>query len=244
MPHSLRDVAPILMQRTRARSSTTRREKRVVYALLLAVSIARAQATGNTADPAAYAVLPRPAVLTPAAGAFSLVAGTVVRADPAFVAVARRFSRDIAAATGFDLRVVASRTPARGAIRLLRITGRDTLALGAEGYTLDVTPAGVTVRAAHAAGAFYALESFRQLLPVAIYRSAPIAGTQWHAAAVHIEDAPRFVWRGAHLGATQTESVSLAPDRGSRLADRDPEVPAPDAGGFVSRADGGWAIPE
>ena len=100
-----------------------------------------------------------------------------------------------------DLAVSRGAAPASGAIRLIRVRGRDTLALGAEGYTLDVMPKGVTVRAAHAAGAFYALESLRQLLPAAIYRSAPIGLTAWSAPAVHIEDVPRFTWRGAHLDA-------------------------------------------
>ncbi|MDZ7632731.1 MAG: beta-N-acetylhexosaminidase [Gemmatimonadaceae bacterium] len=149
---------------------------------------------------ASYAVIPRPAVLTPASGHFTLTARSVVSADPVFAAVARRFARDVAPATGFDLQVATSATPARsGFIRLVRVTGRDTLALGAEGYQLDVTPTGVTVRAAQAAGAFYALESFKQLLPAAIFRDAPIAGVTWRAASVHIEDAPRFAWRGSHL---------------------------------------------
>ena len=76
---------------------------------------------------------------------------------------------------------------------------KDTMALGAEGYRLDVTPTGVTVRAAHAAGAYYALETLKQLFPAAIYRDAPLAGIAWTAPSVHVEDAPRFTWRGAHL---------------------------------------------
>ena len=153
------------------------------------------------ADTSVYAVIPRPSVLTPAAGHFALSAHTVLRTDPAFAAVARRFSLDVERATGWQLVVSRATTPVTGAIRLVRVRGRDTLALGAEGYSLDVTPKGVTVRAAHAAGAFYALESFRQLLPAAIYRSAPIGLIAWSAPAVHIEDVPRFAWRGAHLDA-------------------------------------------
>ena len=152
-------------------------------------------------DSSVYAVIPRPTVMTPAAGHFSITARTTLRSDPAFAAVARGFARDVERATGFELAVVRSSASAPHSIRLLRVRGRDTLALGDEGYQLDVTPLGVTIRAAHAAGAFYALESFRQLLPPAIYRTAPISGVTWRAPSVHIEDAPRFVWRGAHLDA-------------------------------------------
>jgi hexosaminidase len=179
-------------------TNVTRVTRRAAMAMMLSVPALLAQPASSGTE---YAIVPRPVVLTPAPGGFTLVSRTALRSDVAFLPVARRFARDIANATGFDLTVVASSTPARGAIRLQRVTGRDTLALGAEGYTLDVSPTGVTVRAAHAAGAFYALESLKQLLPAAIYRSAPIAGTTWRAAAAHIEDSPRFSWRGAHLDA-------------------------------------------
>ena len=150
-------------------------------------------------DSSVYAVIPRPTVMTPAAGHFTIDARTTLRSDPAFVSVARSFARDVERATGFELTIVRKSSNAASAIRLVRAIGRDTMALGAEGYSLDVMPAGVTIRAAHPAGAFYALESLRQLLPPAIYRSAAISGTAWQAPSVHIEDAPRFVWRGAHL---------------------------------------------
>lgn len=168
-----------------------------VIALLSVLPLAAHAAT--VADTSVYAVIPRPAVLTPAEGHFTLTARTALHTDPAFGTVARRFALDIANATGFDLRIVRSTAPAPGTIRLLRAVGRDTMGLGAEGYRLDVTPSGVTIRAAHPAGAFYALESFKQLLPAAVFRSAPIANVAWRAPAVHIEDAPRFTWRGAHL---------------------------------------------
>ena len=166
---------------------------------------------------ASYAVIPRPAVLTPQAGAFVLTENVVVVADPLFLAVVKRFVRDIAPATGFDVtialnpvattdssssilnRITSPLGTAMARIRVMRAYGPDSAALGAEGYRLDVTATSVTVRAAAPAGAYYALETFKQLLPAAIYRAAPIAGVSWTASAVHIEDSPRFPWRGAHL---------------------------------------------
>ncbi|MBL0171131.1 MAG: beta-N-acetylhexosaminidase [Gemmatimonadaceae bacterium] len=159
----------------------------------------RALSAAPAADSSVYAVIPRPTVMTPMPGHFTLTARTAVHADPTFAAVAHRFARDIANATGFDLSVVRSSAAAPGTIRLVHVIGSDAKALGDEGYRLDVSRSGVTVRAAHAAGAFYALETLKQLFPAAIFRDAPIAGIEWHAPAVHIEDAPRFTWRGAHL---------------------------------------------
>ena len=166
--------------------------------LALLVPAAAAQAQAATAEQP-YAVIPRPAVLTPAAGHFTLTSRTVVIADPMFTAVGKAFARDIAGATGFEPSVARVGLLVTGAIQLVRARGADTLTLGDEGYRLDVSPSGVLVRAAAPAGAFYALETLRQLLPPAIYRSAPVGNTTWRAAAVHIEDVPRFTWRGSHL---------------------------------------------
>ncbi len=149
---------------------------------------------------AQYDVIPRPAVLTPRSGQFVLRGTTTLGADAALLPAARQFARDVAAATGYDLRIVGadvSGTASRG-IRLVR-----DRSLPSEGYTLDVTPGIVTVRASTPAGAFYALESFKQLLPPAVYRDAPAGKISWSAPSVHIEDAPRFAWRGAHLDAAR-----------------------------------------
>ncbi len=171
----------------------------ITASLPLAMATAHSQTPSPMADPRVYAVIPRPAVLTPQAGQFTLRAGTVVQTDAAFRAVAHRFVREIANPTGWDLAVAGTSGNNRGALRLLRVTGADTTPLGAEGYRLDVTPNGITIRAAQPAGAFYALETVKQLLPPAIYRDAPLPGARWTVPAVHIEDTPRFVWRGAHL---------------------------------------------
>ena len=165
----------------------------VLTLLALAVlSSAEALAQVSPAAQPQYDVIPRPAVLTPRAGHFIVTSATTLRADPRFAAVARRFARDIAGPVGFDLAL--ARTAGTTGIRLLH-----DAALPAEGYTLDVTSSAVTVRASSPSGAFYGLETFKQLLPAAIYRDAPSGTQSWRAAAVHIEDAPRFSWRGAHL---------------------------------------------
>lgn len=148
------------------------------------------------ADPARYAVIPRPDVLTARTGAFTLRASSVLHADPLFVDVAHRFARDIANPTGLDLTVRASSEGA-GGIRLVR--DRTLASEGEEAYRLDVTPAGIVVRASAPAGAFYALQTVRQLLPPAILRDARVQNVAWTVPAVHIEDTPRFSWRGAHL---------------------------------------------
>ncbi|MDQ6612406.1 MAG: beta-N-acetylhexosaminidase, partial [Gemmatimonadota bacterium] len=139
-----------------------------------------------------YSIIPRPIVLTPHAGHFELTGHTVIHAPARFNAVAHRFARDVANATSFDL-IVQSGSGTTGI--LLRFDAK----LPAEAYQLDVTHTAVTIRAGDAAGAFYALESFKQLLPPDIYRDARSQTVHWVAPSVHIQDAPRFGWRGMHL---------------------------------------------
>lgn len=146
------------------------------------------------AQAARYALIPTPSVVEARRGQFEFRKNTTIVAPTAFTAVAHRFARDIANATGFDLQVKSAATSGSNQIMLKRDTS-----IAAEGYRLDVANSQITIRASSAAGTFYALQTIRQLLPANIYRDAPIAGTQWMVPAVHIEDAPRFTWRGMHL---------------------------------------------
>jgi hexosaminidase len=66
--------------------------------------------------------------------------------------------------------------------------------LGDEGYTLTISPDGVVIRAPHAAGLFYGVQSLLQCLPV----RADDSGL-WTVPCVQIEDSPRFKWRGLML---------------------------------------------
>lgn len=61
--------------------------------------------------------------------------------------------------------------------------------LGAEGYTLHIDKDHVLIKYGMPAGALYAVESLKQLRTKGTNEIAP----------VHIEDSPRFKWRGMHL---------------------------------------------
>jgi hexosaminidase len=151
--------------------------------------------TAQTSD--GVAVIPRPQMVAPSRGSFVLTPRTTIWSDKADSAVVRQFARSLAPATGFDLAVRIG-TAASGNRIVFRRIARDTT-LGAEGYRLDVRPGLVTVTASTPAGAFYATQTIRQLLPAAVYRAAKVADVAWTIPAVKIEDRPRFSWRGAHL---------------------------------------------
>lgn len=71
--------------------------------------------------------------------------------------------------------------------------------LAAEAYRLDIGPDHVHVRAGAPAGAFYAAQTIRQLLPGDAWRAAPVSVEPWTLPCAEIEDAPALAWRGAHL---------------------------------------------
>ena len=143
-------------------------------------------------------IIPRPAVMQVGRGSFVIDARTTIWADRADSAVARRFARTIAPPTGLDLAVNVGASHRGNRIMFRRASGRD-VTLGAEGYRLDVAPNAVTITSSTPAGAFYATQTIRQLLPPGIFREANVSNTAWSMPAVHIEDRPRFQWRGGHL---------------------------------------------
>ena len=74
-----------------------------------------------------------------------------------------------------------------------------SMKMAEEGYHLNVTAKGVTIKAKTAKGAFYGMQSFMQLLPAKIESPTKVAGVKWVAQCCNIEDAPRFGYRGFHL---------------------------------------------
>src|SRR5881396_558574 len=143
------------------------------------------------------AIVPRPVRFTPRTGTFTLTAATVIVTDRGTRELGGTLADYLFPATGYRLAVRASAPAGTRVISL----GLDTTlkALRDEGYRLEVTPARVTIRALRPAGAFYAIQTLRQLLPPAILREAKVTGTAWRMPAVSIEDYPRFTWRGLHL---------------------------------------------
>src|SRR6266702_3459429 len=153
----------------------------------------------------ALAVIPRPVHMTRGTGTFVLSARTVIVTDRATRDIGYQLADWLQPATGYRLSVGAA--GAGGSARTISLGIDPTLSrLGEEGYRLSVTPARITIRAFRPAGAFYAVETLRQLLPPDIFRAAPIggAGVSWTVPAVAIEDWPRFSWRGAHLDVSRS----------------------------------------
>ena len=134
-------------------------------------------------------IIPKPLSLEVGNGSFKLKDGmTVHAAGQEEKTVAEYFISKINRATGFDIQVKEN-----GCIRLELDPSASE---DNEGYTLNVTPESVVVKARTAQGLFYGMQSFMQLLPAEIESPAVVKNVPWVAQAVNITDEPKFEYRG------------------------------------------------
>ena len=68
-----------------------------------------------------------------------------------------------------------------------------------EAYAITIRHNGATVKASGLNGFNYAIQTLKQMLPVAIYGNALAEGQNWELPCVEIVDAPRFAYRGLHM---------------------------------------------
>ncbi len=87
----------------------------------------------------------------------------------------------------------AGGSTAQGPSITLALLDRTAPELGTEGYCLDIDARGVHVAANQPAGCFYGVQTLLQLLP------APPFSGRTPLPFLHIEDYPRFAWRGLLL---------------------------------------------
>ena len=166
------------------------------YLLLVTLILAARPIRAQRSD--GFSVIPRPESVVVRNGSFALTRRTVIATDRADSAIAVRFARSIAPATGFEPRVIVGSTSTRNRIVFRRATKRDT-SLGPEGYRLDVAANAITITSSASRGAFYATQTLKQLLPPQIFRAASYDSVKWVVPALSIVDRPRFQWRGMHL---------------------------------------------
>lgn len=70
--------------------------------------------------------------------------------------------------------------------------------LAAEGYILEIAPENIIIQAKSAAGAFYALQTLKQIVPVQAFET-PLDLEVVKLPAMKVEDAPHFAYRGFML---------------------------------------------
>ena len=149
-------------------------------------------------------VLPLPRHIERQQGGFTLARTTTIYASDAFKPSATVLAEWIGMGLGPEPpKVDVLRDDSSPAQSIVLRQVRATPELGGEGYTLDVTASGITITAATPAGAFYGMQTLRQLLPSAweydALRPPGRNASPVVVPALTIRDQPRFPWRGAML---------------------------------------------
>lgn len=153
--------------------------------------------TGFATEPGAPAIIPAPQKMEITSGQFQLVPATQIHIDRESAATGQFLAARLRASTGYRFVIRTNEQPEKGAIRL-RINSKP--GLSAEGYQLDVSPDGVSISAPTEAGLFYGVQTLLQLLPPQIFADAAVTNVTWAIPfSAHIEDQPRFKWRGFML---------------------------------------------
>lgn len=106
--------------------------------------------------------------------------------------IAQYLADKLKASTGYEVNVGGKKAN-------ITIQISPSLKMPEEGYRLNVSSKGVTIKAKTGKGAFYGMQSFMQLLPAEIESPSKVANVKWVAQCCNIEDAPRFGYRGFHV---------------------------------------------
>jgi hexosaminidase len=151
----------------------------------------------NSQTASDIAIIPQPVSLQKKDARFIVNAQTRITADKNadVQRVVRFFAEQARKATGYGLAVQAAPASKTNLISF-SLNRKENAALGKEGYTIDVTAAGIQVQANQPAGLFYGVQTLLQLLPYEIESKAVVKKNSWVVPGVHITDYPRFGWRG------------------------------------------------
>jgi hexosaminidase len=145
---------------------------------------------------ATTAIIPEPVSIVQKQGVFTLqdnISISIPDNHNDAAKVANYLSHAIAASTGYKSSIKNNGNT--GHIHFI-IAATPDKELGDEGYNLVVSPETVTLTANTAAGLFYGVQTFLQLLPKEITSKSVIKDVTWMAPCVEIRDYPRFGWRG------------------------------------------------
>ena len=137
-------------------------------------------------------VIPMPAQVSTGRGVFNFE-GAAFSYDPAMdeasLDYARAFENTLRKAMGESQGVEAKRS----------VHFRYDIGLAAEAYTISSDRKSLEISASSLPGFVYAIQTIKQLLPVAIWGGEAAPGTKWTIPALQISDRPRFAYRGLHL---------------------------------------------
>ena len=160
--------------------------------LALLVSCAETKVQDNS-----ISVIPEPMYCRADEGVFVIDKDTKIVVDELseeMQRIAGFLNEKLSKAAGFELEIVKDGPMPRENFIAFMNAG-----LQSESYEINVVPQHILVDYGDGAGAFYALQTLFQLLPVEIYSQDLQKRVDWTVPCCNIDDKPRFKYRGMHL---------------------------------------------
>lgn len=132
-------------------------------------------------------IIPLPKILVEQKGSFELSNKVILHyRDASLKPLVELAITGIADASGFSLQTKSGASQQKNA-KIIYLQINESAITNDEGYTLDVTANSIIIKAKKENGLFYGIQTLLQLIPLQGSKAIP---------AVHIEDEPRFQWRG------------------------------------------------
>ncbi len=160
--------------------------KLLIFLIVLAAMAFGACSQNEAIELSQINIIPKPVEVIPGSGYFNLNENTTIVFGE-FDELQNRFIEEIKVETGIELKMIDK--PDGNSIEIQSVVN-----LEAEEYRLLVSKNGITIKSSTSAGAYYALQSVKQLI------SADSKGkNEYLIPSVEISDKPEFAWRGYML---------------------------------------------
>jgi hexosaminidase len=177
---------------------------------LIAFFVCSIAVSAFTAEPSSPSIIPAPQKMELSKGAFQLGPTTPIIVDSVSAKTGAYLAAKLSASTGYRFPLQTNNEPATEVMSIRLMTNGAKPELGAEGYQLQVEMSNlsitnrqfgfVSIQASTGAGLFYGVQTLLQLFPPQIFSTNVVKNVAWEIPfAVHIEDQPRFKWRGFML---------------------------------------------
>ena len=170
----------------------------IILAILF-LSIATACSPKKTSKLSKAILIPKPVSLSASGNTFQLTSNTNIYCqdkNEEIHKIGQYLASKLNPSTGFNMKVLSSKKKPESDFIYLTLTKNPKL--GNEGYELDITEDGITLKANRPAGLFHGLQTIRQLLPAKVEMKSLQTGP-WEIAAGKIIDFPAYSYRAAML---------------------------------------------
>ncbi len=136
-------------------------------------------------------LIPKPQSLELKKGTFKIDKNTTIYFEPEFEIAGNFLNEFLHKGAGFQLKKTSKS-------KAILIIEKDS-SQSSEGYFLTISDSKISIKASDASGAFYAVQTLRQLLPPELEAKNSIKEKTFSIPQLTISDYPKFQYRGMHL---------------------------------------------